>query len=98
MTKNFKTTITLAVAICGLVVQLACHAQSATSTPDNTTTPQSANAAPPNNDAVIKELTEMKARIAQLEAALKASGASSTPMTSAVQVGAPPPPAATPAP
>src|ERR1039458_6769119 len=98
MTKNFKTAITLAVAICGLVVQLACHAQSATSTPDNTTTPQSADAAPPNNDAVIKELTEMKARIAQLEAELKASGASSRSVTPVVPVTAAPAPAAAPAP
>jgi hypothetical protein len=98
MTKNFKTAITLAVAICGLVVQLACHAQSATSTPDNTTTPQSANAAPPNNDAVIKELAEMKARIAQLEAEQKASGASSTSVTQAATPAPAPPPAATPAP
>jgi hypothetical protein len=74
MKKNFKTAITLGVTICGLVVQLACHAQSATSTPDNVTTPQSASAATPNNDAVIRELAEMKARIAQLEAELKAGG------------------------
>jgi len=98
MTKNLKTTITLAVAICGLVMHLACHAQSATSTPDNTTTPLSANAAPPNNDAVIKELTEMKARIAQLEAELKASGASSTSVTPVAPVAAVPTPAAAPAP
>ena len=74
MKKNFKTAITLGVTICGLVVQLACHAQSATSTPDNVPTPQSASAATPNNDAVIKELAEMKARITQLEAELKAGG------------------------
>ena len=74
MKKNFKTAITLGVTICGLVVQLACHAQSATSTPDNVPTPQSASAATPNNDAVMKELAEMKARIAQLEAELKAGG------------------------
>ena len=74
MKKNFKTAITLGVTICGLVVQLACHAQSATSTPDNVTTQQSASAATPNNDAVIKELAEMKARITQLEAELKAGG------------------------
>jgi hypothetical protein len=74
MKKNFKTAITLGLTICGLVVQLACHAQSATSTPDNVPTPQSASAATPNNDAVIKELAEMKARIAQLEAELKAGG------------------------
>jgi hypothetical protein len=97
MTKNFKTAITLAVAICGLVVQLACHAQSATSTPDNTKTPPSASATPPNNDAVIKELTEMKARIAQLEAELKASGTSSTSVTPAAPVAVAPAPAAAPA-
>jgi hypothetical protein len=119
MKKNFKTAITLGVAICGLVVQLACHAQSATSdsgksglppranlsTPDrsatvllasaagaqpadpsaaanagSTTTDTAAAPNPPaalapasNNDAVAKELEEMKARIALLEADLKAS-------------------------
>jgi hypothetical protein len=98
MTKNFKTAITLAVAICGLVMQLACHAQSAPSTPDNTAPPQSANASPPDNDAVIKELAEMKARIAQLEAELKASGASSRSVTPVVPVTAAPAPAAAPAP
>jgi hypothetical protein len=94
MTKNFKTAIRLGVAICGLVVQLAGHAQSSTSTPGNATASQSANAAPPNNDAVIKELTEMKARIAQLESELKASGASSTSVTpvAATPTPAPAPP------
>ena len=81
MKKNFKTALMLGLAICGLAVQLACQAQSATSNPANATTPQSANAvpnppasvaAPLDNDAVIKELAEMKARIAQLEAELKA--------------------------
>jgi len=76
MKKNFKATISLGFAICGLVVQLACHAQSATPTQDNVTTPQSASAATPNNDVVIKELAEMKARIAQLEAELKARSGS----------------------
>jgi hypothetical protein len=33
MTKNFRTAITLVVAICGLVVQLACHAQKRNSNP-----------------------------------------------------------------
>lgn len=98
MKKNFKTAITLGVAICGLVMQLACHAQSSTSTPDNAATPQSANAMPPNNDAVIKELVEMKARIAQLESELKASGASSTSVTPVAPATAVPTPAATPAP
>jgi hypothetical protein len=119
MKKNFKTAITLGVAICGLVVQLACHAQSATadsgksglpsraslSTPDRSATVLLASAAgaqpagpsaaadtgstttdtaaapnapaviapASNNDAVAKELEEMKARIALLEADLKAS-------------------------
>jgi len=90
MRKNFKTAITMGAAISGLVIQLTCHAQSATSTSNNATTPPSASATPTNNDAVIKELMEMKARIAQLESELKASGASSTSVT-------PPAPAAVPA-
>jgi len=98
MKTNFKATITLGVAICGLVMQLAGQAQSATSIPDNATTPPSASATPPNNDAVIKELAEMKARIAQLEAEQKASGASSTSVTQAATPAPAPPPAATPAP
>ena len=82
MKKNFKTALILGLAICGLVVQLACQAQSANSTPANAATPQSPNAAPnppssvaapPDNEAIIKELAEMKARIAQLEAELKAN-------------------------
>jgi hypothetical protein len=73
MKSNFRTAIALGAAICGLAAQLACRAQSATSTPDNVTTPQSASAAPPDNDAIVKELAEMKARIAQLEAELKAN-------------------------
>jgi hypothetical protein len=98
MKKNFKTAITLGVAICGLVMQVACQAQSTTSNPDNAATPQSANAVPQSNDAVIKELVEMKARIAQLESELKASGASSTSVTPVATVTAPTAPAATPAP
>ena len=106
MTKNFKTAITLGVAICGLVVQLACHAQSTTSTPDNAATPQSANAAPPENEAIVKELMEMKARIAQLESALKAdrdanalrtaagTDASGSSSSSVIPVAATPAPAA----
>ena len=79
-------------------MQLACHAQSTTSTPDNAATPPSASATPPNNDAVIKELVEMKARIAQLEAELKASGASSTSATPVAPATVVPTPAASPAP
>jgi hypothetical protein len=71
--KNFKTVIMLGLAICGLFVQLACQAQNADPNPANATTPQGANAAPPDNDAIIKELMEMKARIARLEAELKAA-------------------------
>jgi hypothetical protein len=119
MKKNFKTAITLGVAICGLVVQLACRAQSANSDagksasslraapapPDGSATvliasaagaqpagptgaadtgstttdtaaapnPPAAITTPSSNDAVAKELEEMKARIALLEADLKAS-------------------------
>jgi hypothetical protein len=97
MKTNFKTAITLGVAICGLVMQLACQAQSTTTASENAATP-SASATPPNNDAVIKELVEMKARIAQLESELKASGASSTSVTPAAPVAVPPVPAAAPAP
>ena len=112
MTKNFKTTITLAVAICSLVVQLACHAQSTTSNSGRSGSKPSANTAsqsgsavelrasagaeqpadpraaadatttttpdssasvttPLKEDAVMKEISEMKARIALLEAELK---------------------------
>jgi hypothetical protein len=122
MKKNFKTALMLGLAICGLVVQLACQAQSANSNPANATTPQSANAAPnppasvvapPDNDLIIKELAEMKARIAQLEAELKAnsdanalrkaegtavSGGSSSSVTPVVAAAAVPAPAAAPAP
>jgi hypothetical protein len=118
MMKNFKTTIAIGFAICGLALQLACHAQSITSDSGksgsmprpgsssldraarqllasaageqpadphaaadagSTTTaaaapnPPAAITAPASNDAVIKELTEMKARIALLEAELKAN-------------------------
>ncbi|MGA3373751.1 MAG: outer membrane beta-barrel protein [Terracidiphilus sp.] len=118
MMKNFKSSIAIGFAICGLALQLACHAQNITSdsgkggsTPragsssldraarqllasavgeqpadphaaadaGSTTTaatapnPPAAIATPANNDAVIKELTEMKARIALLEAELKAN-------------------------
>jgi hypothetical protein len=90
MTKNFKSAITLTAAICVLAVQVVCHAQSSTSTPDNAATPS-------NNDAVIKELTEMKARIAQLEAELKASGASSTSAAPVAPAAAVPPTATAPA-
>ena len=97
MKKNFKTAITLGVAICGLAMQVACHAQSTTSNPDNAPTPQNANAVPQSNDAIIKELAEMKARIAQLEAEQKASGASSTSVTPVATSVSPTAPAATPA-
>ena len=116
MMKNFKTTIAIGCAICGLALQLACHAQSITSEPvksgsssradsspldraarellasangeqpvgpnaaTNTaatpaTAPDSPAAitAPANNAAIIKELAEMKAHIALLEAELKAN-------------------------
>jgi hypothetical protein len=108
---SFRTAIGLAGAICCLVMQIACPAQSAVSTPDNSPLPQQSGsatqhgnafnllalakgeqpvdpttsapvapsaavpptsvAAPLSNDAVIKELVEMKARIAQLEAELR---------------------------
>jgi hypothetical protein len=60
-------------------MQLECKAQS--TTPDNATTPTSASpatspsaasAAPADSEAIIKELTDMKARIEQLESELKA--------------------------
>jgi hypothetical protein len=119
MKNNFRMVILLGAAICGLSVQLECKAQSAT--PDNATTPPSANAASspsaataaqPDSEAIIKELTEMKARIEQLESELKAvrdanalraaektaeSGAPSTPAATG-QAAAAPPPAAAPAP
>ena len=111
--KNFKTVIMLGLAICGLFVQLACQAQNADPNPANATTPQGANAAPPDNDAIIKELMEMKARIARLEAELKAasdanairtaegtavSGGPSSSVAPAVSAAAAPSPAAAPAP
>jgi hypothetical protein len=120
MKNNFRMVILLGAAICGLAVQLECKAQS--TTPDNATTPPSANAAtspstsaasPPDSEAIIKELTEMKARIEQLESELKAvrdanalraaektavSGGSNSPVTPTTQATAAPPPAAAPAP
>jgi hypothetical protein len=88
-------------------MQLACHAQSATSTPDSAATPPSANAAPSENDAILKELSEMKARMEQLESELKTvhdanalRAAEGTVGGSAAtgQAAAAPSPAATPAP
>jgi len=122
MKMNVKTAIVSGIAICGVAMQLACHAQSPvlnsdknTSSPrentakqgDSTATllasakgeqPADPNTAPgaaaspaaasgaanppasvapaTTNDAVIKELAEMKARIAQLEAQLKGHGGS----------------------
>jgi hypothetical protein len=112
MMKNVKNAIAIGFAICGLALQLACHAQTITSDSGksgsssldraarqllastageqpadphaaadagSTTTaatapnPPAAITAPVNNDAVLKELTEMKARIALLEAELKAN-------------------------
>ena len=120
--KNFKTAIMLGVAICGLVAQLACQAQSANSNPASAAASQSVNsapnppafmAAPPDNEAIIKELMEMKARIAQLEAELKAAGDANalrtaegtavsssprSPVTPVVAAAAVPAPAAAPAP
>jgi hypothetical protein len=64
MTKNFKTAIMLGVAICGLVMQVACHAQSSTATPDSTT--------PPTSDAVIKQLKELQSEIDELKSELQA--------------------------
>ena len=117
MNNIFWKVIILGAAICGLAMQLECKAQS--TTPDNATTPQSANAAssssataPADSEAIIKELTEMKARIEQLESELKAvrdanalraaektavSGAPSTPAATG-QAAAAPAPVATPAP
>ena len=118
MMMNFRPAIATGFAICGIYLQLACHAQSITSdtgkdslssragsssldraarellasasaerpadpraAADASTTTQSASA--PNtsttvsvtasNDEVIKELAEMKARIALLESELKAN-------------------------
>jgi hypothetical protein len=120
MKNNFWKVIVLGAAICGLAVQLVCNAQS--TTPDNATTPPSANTAssspvstatPPNSEAIIKELTEMKARIEQLESELKAvrdanalrtavgtsvSGGSSSLVTPNVQAAAAPAPVAAPSP
>jgi hypothetical protein len=77
MKNNFRKVIVFGAVICGLVVQLECKAQSTTSSPgapaNEATAPVSAAAATVNRDAVMKELAEMKARIAQLEAELKAS-------------------------
>jgi len=78
MKNNFRMVIVLGAAICVLAMQLECKAQS--TMPDNATTPPSANAAanpsaaaaPTDSEAIIKELTEMKARIEQLESELKA--------------------------
>ena len=121
MKNNFGMVIVSGAAICGLAVQLVCNAQNTTTTPDNATTPQSANAAsnpsaaaaPTDSEAIIKELTEMKARIEQLESELKAvrdanalraaektavSGTSSSPVTPNTQAVAAPAPAAAPAP
>ena len=113
MTKNFKAVTTLAVAICSIVVQLACHAQSTAPNSGQSGSSSSANSAPqagsavkllasasaeqpadprsaadtttttapdssvsvttpPIEDAVMKEISEMKARIALLETELKA--------------------------
>ncbi len=99
MMRNIKTIIASGFAIGILAFQLACHAQSAVSTPDNATTPPSANATDPNNnDAVIKELNEMKARIAQLESELKARGVSSASAAPVAPVAAAPAPEASTAP
>ena len=118
MMKNFRPAIATGIAICGLFLQVACHAQGITldssknsipslagsssldraarellasasaeqpadprSAADATTTTQSTSApntstevtSTANNDEVIKELAEMKARIALLEAELKAN-------------------------
>jgi hypothetical protein len=89
MNRNYWTAIATGFAVCSFAVQLACHAQSAMpysgrsglsprvnldgSAAPGPTAPVTA---PFTSDAIIKELAEMKARIAQLEAELKAhSGA-----------------------
>jgi hypothetical protein len=121
MKNNFGMVIVSGAAICGLAVQLVCNAQNTTTTPDNATTPTSVNtvsipsaaAASPDSEAIIKELTEMKSRIEQLESELKAvrdanalraaekiavSGASSSPVSPNTQAATVPAPAAAPAP
>ncbi|MGA3008650.1 MAG: outer membrane beta-barrel protein [Terracidiphilus sp.] len=121
MKKNLKSALMLGLAICSFVVQLACQAQSTNPNSANAATPQSANAAadppasaaaPSDNEAIIKELQEMKARIALLESELKANSdanalrtaagtaVSSGPATTAVplQQAPVPAPAAAPAP
>ncbi len=122
MKRHFRTAIVLGVAISGLAVHAACHAQSAASTSDGNAAPRgvgatellasakledptgasttkgasapaadaagpatSAPAAPGatptvapvklNNDVIVRELSEMKARIALLESELKESKA-----------------------
>jgi len=111
MKTSFRTATRFGGALCCLALQIACHAQSAASTRDNSAfpklpasvaqrgdalnllasakgeqpvdpasaAPSTASAAVPpatvvaplTNDAVIKELAEMKARIAQLETELR---------------------------
>ena len=71
MKTNIRTAMASGIAICWLASQLSSYAQT-TSAADTTTAPQAA-ATPVNRDAVVKELAEMKARIAQLEAELKVS-------------------------
>jgi len=78
MDKNLSKVFVSGVAICVLTMQLVGRAQSAGTAKGEqlveatSTTSSSTVAAPLNNDAVLKELAEMKARIALLEAELKA--------------------------
>jgi anaerobic glycerol-3-phosphate dehydrogenase len=59
-------------AICGFAMLLECKAQSTASNPDTASSAPASAAPTINREAVMKELDEMKARIAQLEAELKA--------------------------
>jgi hypothetical protein len=111
MKTNIRTAIASGIAVCWLAAQLSSHAQT-TSAANTTTVPQAAATTTPDSEAIIKELTDMKARIEQLESELKAvrdanalraaektavSGAPSSPAATG-QAAAAPPPAAAPAP
>jgi hypothetical protein len=111
MKNNFRMVIVMGAAICGFAMQLECKAQSTASSPDTASSAPASAAPTVNRDAVIKELDEMKARIARLEAELKAEkdanalrtaegtavkSGSSSPVTPSTQAAAAP--AAAPAP